>query len=194
MRKASITRKTKETDIKFSVNLDGKGVSKINTGIAFLDHMLEQLAKHGQFDLELSAKGDLEIDFHHTTEDIGLAMGQAFKEALGEKRGINRYAHAYVPMDETLTRVVLDISGRPYVVWDVDFPRDKVGDVDVEVFREWFHAFAQKLGANLHVKNLYGENNHHIIESCYKALALSLKYAVAIGANKGNIPSTKGVL
>jgi len=194
-RTAELTRKTKETEISVKLNLDGTGKYKVNTGIGFLDHMLEQLSKHSLIDLEVEAKGDLHIDFHHTVEDTGITIGKAMKEALGDRAGINRFASAYVPMDETLTRVCLDISGRPYVVWNVEFVRDKVGDVDTELFREWFYAFALNLGANLHVENLYGTNSHHIVESCYKALASSLRQVCTPDSRAGNaIPSTKGSL
>jgi len=194
-RKSEVSRTTKETDVKVKLNIDGVGAYKINTGIGFFDHMLEQLAKHSLIDLEVQAKGDLHIDFHHTVEDTAIVIGQAFKKALGERKGIERFATKYVPMDETLSRVSLDISGRPYMVWDVSFKRDKIGDMDTELFREWFYAFAFNIGANLHVKNLYGENAHHIIESCFKALALSLREALAINPrSKNKIPSTKGSL
>jgi imidazoleglycerol-phosphate dehydratase len=191
-RTASVERKTKETEIKVSVNLDGNGTYEIDTGIGFFDHMLEQLARHGDFDLEVKAKGDLHIDFHHTVEDVGIVLGRAFAEALGDRKGIKRFAHSYIPMDETLSRVCVDLSGRPYVVWNVKFSQEKIGDMDTELFREWFYAFGFKMGANLHVENLYGENNHHIIESCFKALAKSLKQAVIVESDK--IPSTKGTL
>jgi imidazoleglycerol-phosphate dehydratase len=194
-RKAEILRTTQETKIKVCLNIEGTGKYSINTGIGFFDHMLEQLAKHSLIDLEVEAKGDLHIDFHHTVEDTAIVIGQAFKKALGERKGIMRFASQYIPMDETLSRVVLDISGRPYMVWDVNFKRDKIGEMDTELFREWFYAFAFNLGANLHVKNLYGENAHHIIESCFKALALSLREACKINDRVSNqIPSTKGSL
>ena len=167
MRKATVTRQTKETQITATVNLDGTGKYDISTGIGFLDHMLEQLAKHSLMDIELKAKGDLHIDFHHTTEDSGITIGQAITEALGDRKGITRYANAYIPMDETLSRVSLDISGRPYLIWKVDFTRDKLGEMDTELFKEWFGGFAQAAGITLHVENLYGTNSHQIVESCY---------------------------
>jgi len=195
MRKATIERKTKETAITVELNLDGKGIYNISTGIGFLDHMLEQLSRHSLIDLNVTAKGDLHIDYHHTTEDTGIAIGEAFSKALGERKGITRYAHTYIPMDETLTRVAIDISGRPYFVWNVEFTKPKLGEMDTELFREWFQAFAFAAGATLHVENLYGVNNHHIVESCYKALARSLRVASAIDERKSDeIPSTKGTL
>ncbi len=190
-RKAKISRKTKETNISVSVNLDGKGKYKIKTGVGFLDHMLEQLSKHSLIDIDLIAKGDLHIDFHHTTEDSGYAIGKAIDEAIGDRRGIARFAHAYVPMDETLTRVVIDFSGRPYLIWKVFFTQNKLGEMDTELFKEWFQAFTQAVGANIHVENIYGVNNHHIIESCFKGLAIALKKALLI-TSSNTIPSTKG--
>jgi len=195
MRTAKVERRTKETEIAVSVDLDGTGTYDVNTGIGFLDHMLEQLSRHSLMDLTVQAKGDLHIDFHHTTEDTGIAIGEAVNEALGERRGITRFAEALSPMDETLSRVVLDISNRPYLVWRVDFSKPKLGDMDTELFKEWFQAFAQAAGITLHVENLYGENNHHIVESCYKGLARALRAAVAIDPRKADeVPSTKGVL
>jgi len=195
MRRATVERKTNETQIAVELNLDGSGVYDVSTGIGFLDHMLEQLSRHSLIDLTLKAKGDLHIDFHHTTEDTGIAIGRAVAQALGERKGIVRYGSALVPMDETLTRVALDISGRPYLVWRVAFSRPKLGEMDTELFREWFHAFAQASGITLHVDNLYGENNHHIAESCYKALARSLRQAIDIDPRKADaVPSTKGSL
>ncbi len=195
MREAKVTRKTKETAIEVAVNLDGAGVYEISTGIGFLDHMLEQLARHSLIDLTVRAQGDLHIDYHHTTEDTGIAIGEAVSKALGERAGIVRYGAALVPMDETLTRVALDASNRPYLVWRVNFRRPKVGEMDTELFKEWFQAFAQHAGITLHVENLYGENNHHIVESCFKGLARSLRAAVAIDSRKAeDVPSTKGVL
>ncbi len=195
MRKASVERKTKETDIKSSVNLDGTGKYKVSTGIGFLDHMMEQLSKHSLMDLELDAKGDTHIDFHHTTEDSGIAIGQAVAKAMGDKAGIRRFGHAYIPMDETLSRVALDFSGRPYLIWRVEFTRDKLGEMDTELFKEWFGAFAQAAGITLHVENLYGTNNHHIIESCFKGLAKALRAAIELDPRSGGvIPSTKGTL
>ena len=194
-RQASIDRSTKETKIKASVDLDGTGAYDIATGVGFLDHMLEQLARHSLIDISLKAKGDLHIDFHHTTEDCGIVLGQAMAKALGDKQGITRYAGVYLPMDETLTRVALDVSGRPYLVWKVDFTRSKIGEMDTELFREWFQAFAQHAGITLHVETLYGENSHHIAETCYKALARALRQAVAIDERQsGRVPSTKGQL
>ncbi len=194
-RTASIDRRTKETSISATVNLDGTGAYDIATGVGFLDHMLEQLARHGLFDITLKAEGDLHIDQHHTTEDSGIVLGQAFAQALGDKAGITRYGSCYLPMDETLTRVALDVSGRPFLVWKVDFSRSKVGEMDTELFREWFQAFAQNAGITLHVENLYGENNHHVAETCYKALARALRQAVAVDARQsGRVPSTKGQL
>jgi len=195
MRKADVTRKTRETEIRVLVNLDGEGRGQIATGIGFLDHMLDQLARHSLIDIELQAKGDLHIDFHHTTEDSGIALGQAISQALGNRAGIQRYGDALIPMDETLTRVALDASNRPYLIWKVSFTRAKLGEMDTELFREWFHAFAQAAGLTLHVENIYGENNHHIIESCYKGLARALRAALTIDPRKPDaVPSTKGVL
>jgi len=195
MRKAEVTRKTRETRVRAAVNLDGEGQSRIATGIGFLDHMLDQLARHSLIDIDLEATGDLHIDFHHTTEDSGIALGQALSQALGERAGIQRYGDALIPMDETLTRVALDASNRPYLVWKVAFSKPKLGEMDSELFREWFHAFAQAAGLTLHVENIYGENNHHIVESCYKGLARALRAAIAIDPRKPDaIPSTKGVL
>lgn len=194
MRKVQIIRETKETKIKVDVNLDGSGRYNISTGVGFLDHMLEQLSKHSGVDIDLQAEGDTHIDAHHTCEDIGIALGQAFRKALGEKRGVNRFASKYVPMDETLTRVVLDLSGRPYVVFDVSFSQDKLGELDTELIREWFFAFGQNLMANLHVTNLYGVNNHHKAESCFKALALAVKDAITVQSGNQDIPSTKGTI
>jgi imidazoleglycerol-phosphate dehydratase len=195
MRQASVERKTKETGIEVSLNLDGTGQYDVTTGIGFLDHMLEQLSRHSLIDLHVRAKGDLHIDFHHTTEDTGIAIGQAVDRALGDRRGIVRFGAAVVPMDETLTRVALDISARPYLVWRVEFSRPKLGEMDTELFKEWFHAFAQAAGITLHVENLYGVNNHHIVESCFKALARSLRMAVTIDPRTADqVPSTKGIL
>jgi imidazoleglycerol-phosphate dehydratase len=195
MRRAEITRKTKETQVRAAVDLDGEGRAKVSTGIGFLDHMLEQLARHSLIDLEVEAKGDLHIDFHHTTEDTGIVIGQAVAEALGSRAGIQRYGDALIPMDETLTRVALDASNRPYLIWKVAFTKPKLGEMDTELFREWFHAFAQAAGLTLHIENLYGENNHHIVESCFKGLARALRAAVTIDPRKPDaVPSTKGVL
>ena len=195
MRKATIKRKTKETDIAVTVMLDGSGKAGIATGIGFFDHMLEQLARHSLIDIDVKAKGDLHIDQHHTTEDVGIALGQAVAKALGDRAGISRYADVHLPMDETLTRCAIDVSGRPYLVWDVEFSRPKVGDFDTELFREFFQAFAQNAGLTLHVTNLYGENNHHIAETCFKAVARVLRAALEIDPRQqGAIPSTKGSL
>ena len=195
MRKHSLTRKTKETDITVKVSLDGKGANNINTGIGFLDHMLEQLSKHSMIDIDLSASGDLHIDYHHTTEDSALALGEALNKALGELKGIKRFGQALSAMDETLSRVVVDCSNRPYLVWKVNFTISQLGEMDTELFKEWFQAFSQSSGITLHVENLYGENNHHIIESCFKGLARALREAVSIDFKRTNeIPSTKGSL
>jgi len=194
-RQATIDRSTKETKIKASVDLDGTGACDVSTGIGFLDHMLEQLARHSLIDITLKAKGDLHIDFHHTTEDCGIVLGQAVAKALGDKQGIARYAGVFLPMDETLTRVAVDVSGRPYLIWKVSFPTPKIGDMDTELFREWFQAFAQNAGITLHVETLYGENSHHIAETCFKGLARALREAVAIDPRQaGRVPSTKGTL
>jgi imidazoleglycerol-phosphate dehydratase len=194
-RTATIDRKTKETEIKASVDLDGSGAYDIKTGVGFLDHMLEQLARHSLIDITLRAKGDLHIDFHHTTEDSGIVLGQAVAKALGDKQGITRYASVDLPMDETLTRVAVDVSGRPFLVWNVSFSQAKIGDMDTELFREWFQAFAQNAGITLHVANAYGVNNHHIAETCFKGLARALRQAVAIDPRQaGRVPSTKGSL
>ena len=195
MRVATVERNTKETQIKGRVDLDGTGVSEIATGIGFLDHMLEQLAKHSLLDITLHAKGDLHIDFHHTTEDTGYVIGEAVSQALGDRAGIQRYGDALIPFDETLTRVGLDLSNRPYLIWKVAFSRPKLGEMDTELFKEWFQAFAQSAGVTLHVENLYGDNNHHIVESCFKGLARALRQAVEIDPRRaGAIPSTKGTL
>lgn len=194
-RKAKIERSTKETDIVAEIDLDGTGTYDISTGIGFLDHMLEQLARHGLIDIKLKAKGDLHIDDHHTAEDTGIVLGQAVAKALGDKVGITRYADVHLPMDETMTRVAIDVSGRPYLIWKVDFSRPKVGEMDTELFREWFQAFAQNAGITLHIENLYGENNHHIAETCYKGLARALRQAVSLDPRQaGRVPSTKGTL
>ena len=194
-RTATIDRATKETQIKATIDLDGTGAYDIETGIGFLDHMLEQLARHALIDIKLRAKGDLHIDFHHTTEDSGIVLGQALAKALGDKQGITRYASSDLPMDETLTRVAIDVSGRPYLIWNVTFSQPKVGDMDTELFREWFQAFAQNAGITLHVACLYGTNNHHIAETCFKGLARALRAAIAIDPRQGTrVPSTKGTL
>jgi imidazoleglycerol-phosphate dehydratase len=195
MRQAAVTRKTRETEITVSLDLDGTGAGEIETGIGFLDHMLDQLARHGLIDLKVKAKGDLHIDFHHTTEDVGIAIGEAIAKALGDRRGIQRWGEALSPMDETLTRVALDASDRPYLVWKVAFSKPKLGNMDTELFKEWFQAFAQNAGLTLHVETLYGENNHHIVESCFKGLARALRQAIAIDPRRAtDVPSTKGTL
>ena len=195
MRQAEVTRRTNETDIVVSVNLDGSGSAKIETGIGFLDHMLEQLARHSLIDITLTAKGDLHIDDHHTTEDTGWAIGQALKEALGDRKGITRYAHAYLPMDECLSRVAVDVSGRPFLVWHATLPTPKLGTMETELFREWFQAFAMGAGITLHAENLYGVNTHHIVESMFKGLARALREAISIDERQADrIPSTKGTL
>ena len=195
MRRAQITRETGETHIALSLDLDGTGKTEINTGIGFLDHMLTLLGRHSLMDMKIVAKGDLHVDFHHTAEDVGIALGQAFNQALGDKKGIVRYAHCLMPMDETLTRIALDISGRPFLVFRTHFPTPKVGDFDTELVREWFQAFAINAGITLHVETLYGDNSHHIAESCYKGLARVLRQAVSIDARtKDMVPSTKGTL
>lgn len=196
MRQGSVDRKTKETGIRVAINLDGQGKADISTGVAFFDHMLEQLAKHGLFDLSIQCEGDLEIDAHHSVEDTGIALGAAIKQALGDKAGIRRYGHAYVPMDEALSRVALDLSNRPYLVWNVRFTIDRLGEqMETELFQEFFHALAQSAGITLHVENLYAENNHHRIESIFKAFAKSLRMAVEEDPRAaGQLPSTKGAL
>ena len=195
MRKYSVNRKTKETTIEVKVNLDGIGKSDIKTGIGFLDHMLDQISKHSLIDISIKAKGDLHVDLHHTTEDSALALGEALNKALGERKGIKRFGQALSAMDETLSRVVVDCSNRPYLVWKVNFTISQLGEMDTELFKEWFQAFSQSSGITLHVENLYGENNHHIIESCFKGLARALRDAVSIDFKRTNeIPSTKGSL
>ena len=194
-RKGKVSRKTKETSINVEVNIDGKGQYKIDTGIGFLDHMIEQLSKHSLIDLKVKAKGDTHIDLHHTTEDTGIAIGEALKKALKNYQGIRRYAHAMIPMDETLTRVAIDVSNRPYLIWKVKLKVERLGEMDTELFKEWFQAFSQSAGITLHMENIYGDNSHHIIESCFKALARSLRTALEIDPrNKNAIPSTKGSL
>lgn len=194
-RQATISRKTKETEISATIDLDGTGIYDVKTGVGFLDHMLEQLARHSLIDITLKAKGDLHIDFHHTVEDCGIVLGQAVAKALGDKQGITRYADVHLPMDETLTRVAVDVSGRPYLIWNVTFTRDKLGEMDTELFREFFQAFAQNGGITLHIANLYGENNHHIAETCFKGLARALRLALTIDPRQaGRVPSTKGML
>ncbi|MBL4892930.1 MAG: imidazoleglycerol-phosphate dehydratase HisB [Rhizobiaceae bacterium] len=194
-RTAKIARKTNETDISLEINLDGSGKYDIHTGIGFFDHMLEQLSRHSLIDMKIRAKGDLHIDAHHTSEDVGIALGQAVSSALGDRSGITRYASLDLAMDETLTRSAIDVSGRPYLIWNVSFSRDKVGDFDTELFREFFQAFAQNASITLHVTNHYGENNHHIAETCFKAVARTLRSAIEPDPRqKGVIPSTKGSL
>jgi imidazoleglycerol-phosphate dehydratase len=194
-RKAKISRKTKETSIVVEVNIDGTGKYKIDTGIGFLNHMLEQLSKHSLIDIFVKAKGDTHIDLHHTTEDTGIAIGEAISKAAGNRKGIKRYAHALIPMDETLTRVAIDVSNRPYLIWKVDLKVEKLGEMDTELFKEWFQAFSQSAGITLHIENVYGENSHHKIESCFKGLARSLKDAFEIDKRiTSSIPSTKGKL
>ena len=194
-RKAEISRKTKETSIRVDLNIDGKGKYKIDTGIGFLNHMLEQLSKHSSIDINLIAKGDTHIDLHHTTEDTGIAIGECLKKASKKFIGIKRYAHAMIPMDETLTRVAIDVSNRPYLIWKVKLKVEKLGEMDTELFKEWFQAFSQAAGITLHIENVYGDNSHHIIESCFKGLARSLREALEIDKRiKNRVPSTKGVL
>ena len=195
MRTATVERNTRETRISATLTLDGAGKYDVKTGIGFLDHMLEQLSRHSLMDLTLRAEGDTHIDFHHTVEDSGYVVGEALSQALGDRKGIERYGHAYIPMDETLSRVSIDLSNRPYLIWKTAFSQPKLGDFDTELFKEWFQAFAQSAGATLHVENLYGENNHHIVESCYKGLARALKVATAIDPRQADMmPSTKGTL
>jgi imidazoleglycerol-phosphate dehydratase len=194
-RSARVERTTKETSIAVTVDLDGSGRYDVSTGIGFLDHMLEQLSRHSLIDITVRATGDLHIDYHHTTEDTGIALGEAFSKALGERIGITRYGEALIPMDETLTQVALDASNRPYLIWKVNFTKPKLGEMDTELFKEWFQAFAQNAGLTLHVWNHYGENNHHIVESCFKGLARALRQAIEIDPRKKDaIPSTKGKL
>ena len=194
-RKAKISRKTKETSIAVEVNIDGTGKYKIDTGIGFLNHMLEQLAKHSLMDISIKAKGDTHIDLHHTTEDTGIAIGEAISKAAGNRKGIKRYSHALIPMDESLTRFAIDVSNRPYLIWKVDLKVEKLGEMDTELFKEWFQAFSQSAGITLHIENVYGENSHHKIESCFKGLARSLKNAFEVDKRiKNSIPSTKGSL
>ena len=195
MRKATVKRATKETDVAVTVDLDGSGQATIATGIGFLDHMLDLLARHSRIDMTVKAAGDLHIDHHHTTEDVGIALGQAMKQALGDMKGITRYASVHLPMDEALTRVAIDISGRPYLVFKAAFGRDKIGTFDTELVKEWFQAFAMNAGITLHVETLYGTNDHHISESCFKGLARALRAAVVIDPrSKDEVPSTKGSL
>ncbi len=195
MRRATVQRKTKETDISLTVVLDGSGKSSISTGVGFFDHMLDQIARHALFDLEIAAKGDLHIDDHHTVEDVGIALGQAIKQALGDRKGIRRYATAYVPMDEALTRASIDLSGRALLVFETSFPTPKIGTFDTELVREFFQALTGNCAANVHIDTIRGANSHHIAESCFKALARALREAVEIDPRQADaIPSTKGVL
>ena len=195
MRTATIERKTRETEILASVDLDGSGLYDVDTGIGFLDHMLESFSRHSLIDLKVRAQGDLHVDFHHTTEDTAIVIGQAIKKALGDFSGIRRFGSILMPMDETLTRVAIDVANRPYLIWKVAFSRPKLGEMDTELFKEWFQAFAQNAGICLHVENLYGENNHHIVESCFKGLARALRRAVEPDERLGDAAaSTKGVL
>lgn len=195
MRKATIDRKTTETDVSVAVNLDGNGTYDVKTGVGFLDHMLEQLSRHSLIDITLRVKGDLHIDFHHTAEDTGIVIGQAIARALGDRKGIRRYASLHLPMDGTLTRTAVDVSGRPFLVWRTEFTAAKIGEFDTELVREWFQAFAMNAGMTLHVETLYADNNHHIAESCFKALARCLREAIEIDPRqKDRIPSTKGSL
>jgi imidazoleglycerol-phosphate dehydratase len=195
MRAASVSRRTAETDVAVSLTLDGSGTCTVSTGVGFLDHMLELFARHGLFDVDVKVTGDLHVDQHHTTEDTGIALGQAFAKALGDKKGIVRYADVHLPMDETLTRVALDISGRPFLVFKADFPTEKIGAFDTELVREFFQAFAMNGGVTLHVETLYGVNSHHIAESCFKGVARALRAAVSVDPREeGRVPSTKGAL
>lgn len=195
MRTATIERKTRETEIMVSLDLDGAGEYDIDTGIGFLDHMLESFSRHSLIDLRVRAQGDLHVDFHHTTEDTGIVIGQAVKRALDDLAGIRRFGSALIPMDETLTRVAIDVSNRPYLIWKVNFPRQKLGEMDTELFKEWFQALAQNAGLCLHIENLYGDNSHHIVETCFKGVARALREAIAIDERmEGVVPSTKGTL
>ncbi len=195
MRTATIERKTRETEILASVDLDGSGLYDVDTGIGFLDHMLESFSRHSLIDLKVRAQGDLHVDFHHTTEDTAIVIGQAIKRALGDFSGIRRFGSVLMPMDETLTRVAIDISNRPYLIWKVNFKRPKIGEMDTELFREWFQALAQNAGICLHIENLYGENSHHIVETCFKGTARALRVAIEVDERlEGAVPSTKEML
>jgi imidazoleglycerol-phosphate dehydratase len=195
MRTATVERKTRETDIAVSLDLDGSGEADIETGIGFLDHMLDSFARHSMIDLKVRAEGDLHVDFHHTTEDTGIVIGQAVKKALGDFAGITRFGTATIPMDETLTRAAIDVSNRPYLIWRVEIPKPKLGEMDTELFKEWFQAFAQNAGICLHIENLYGENSHHIVETCFKATARALRQAIEPDERlEGGVASTKGSL
>ena len=192
---ATVERKTKETEVFVSLDLDGNGDYDVDTGIGFLDHMLEQLSRHSLIDLKVRVDGDLHIDMHHTTEDSGIVIGEAVKQALGTFKGIKRYASSLIPMDETLTRCAIDVSGRPYLIWKVELSKPKLGEMDTELFKEWFQAFAQAAGITLHMENLYGKNNHHIVESCFKALARALRLAIEVDPRTADrVPSTKGII
>ncbi|MET0438119.1 MAG: imidazoleglycerol-phosphate dehydratase HisB [Devosia sp.] len=195
MRTATIARKTNETEINVSINLDGTGAHKMATGVGFFDHMLDQLSRHSLIDMDVTCKGDLHIDFHHTVEDVGIALGQAIAQAIGDKKGIRRYASCDLPMDGTLTRAALDVSGRPFLVFKAEFNRDKIGDIDTELFREFFQAFAMNAGITLHIENFYFDNNHHLAESMFKAVARALRDALEIDPRQADrVPSTKGTL
>ncbi len=195
MRTATVERKTRETEIAVSLDLDGTGEYDVDTGIGFLDHMLESFSRHSLIDLKVRAQGDLHVDFHHTTEDTAIVIGTAVKKALGDNAGIRRFGSILIPMDETLTRAAVDVSGRPYFIWKVAFTKPKLGEMDTELFREWFQAFAQNAGLCLHIENLYGENNHHIVETCFKGLARALRQAIEVDDRlEGAVPSTKGSL
>ena len=195
MRTASIARKTNETNITVSINLDGTGEHKMSTGVGFFDHMLDQLSRHSLIDMDVTCEGDLHIDFHHTVEDVGIALGQAISQAIGDKKGIRRYASCDLPMDGTLTRAALDVSGRPFLVFKAEFNRDKIGDIDTELFREFFQAFAMNAGITLHIENFYFDNNHHLAESMFKAVARALRDALEIDPRQADrVPSTKGTL
>ena len=194
-RVSSVCRKTNETDIKININLDGLGKNKINSGLPFFDHMLEQLSKHSLVDINLLCNGDLHIDSHHTMEDIGWALGKAINDALANKKGIKRYSYTYLPMDECLTRCCIDISGRPWLVWNVFFPNISIKEIETEIFKEFFHSFSQSAGLTIHIENIYGQNTHHIIESCFKSLAICLRDAISLDPrNLDSVPSTKGTL
>ena len=195
MRTATIARKTNETEIAVSINLDGTGAHKMATGVGFFDHMLDQLSRHSLIDMDVTCKGDLHIDFHHTVEDVGIALGQAIAQAIGDKKGIRRYASCDLPMDGTLTRAALDVSGRPFLVFKAEFNRDKIGEIDTELFREFFQAFAINAGITLHIENFYFDNNHHLAESMFKAVARALRDALEIDPRQADrVPSTKGTL
>ena len=194
-RVSTVERNTNESKITVKINLDGQGIGNIKTGLPFFDHMIEQLSKHSLIDIDLKCDGDLQIDSHHTVEDIGWALGDAINKALGNKKGIKRYSFSYLPMDECLTRCSIDVSGRPWLIWNVFLPAVSIKDIETEIFKEFFQAFSQAASLTLHIENLYGTNTHHIIESCFKSLAVAIRGAVSIDLmNKENIPSTKGTL